>query len=149
MIDKTNFAEVYGKSLPISKKVSVEICDFIRNKTLHKVKLQLQEITEMKRALPVRKFTTDVGSHKPGMASGRYPIKATKSFLNLLNSLEANAGNKGLDINNLVVSFARADKAERRWHSGRKGRVKFKSTHVKLMVEERKTTTKEEVKNKK
>lgn len=149
MIDKTNFAEVNGKSLPISKKVSVEICDFIRNKNLHKVKLQLQEIVEMKRALPIRKFTTDVGSHKPGMGPGRYPIKASKTFLELLNSVEANAGNKGLDVNNLFVSFARADKAERRWHSGRKGRVKFKSTHVKLMVEERKTATKEEVKNKK
>lgn len=137
MVEKVNVAEVYGRSLPISTKMSVEICNFIRSKELSNAKKILQDVVSMERALPIKKFNMDT-PHKPGIAAGRYPIEASKIFLKLLDSVEANASNKGLDVNGLVISFIKADRAERRWRSGRKGRTTMKSTHVKIIVEERK-----------
>ncbi len=136
MTDK-NFAEVYGRSLPISSKVSMIICDEIKNKELSKAKIILEGIVSMRKPLRFRKFNSDL-CHKPGMAAGRYPIKAGETFLKLLDSLESNAGNKGLNTNSLIISYAKADKAETRWHYGRQGRVKFKSTHVRIRAEEKK-----------
>src|SRR3989338_8031009 len=100
MEEKTNIAEVYGKSLPISTKFSVEICNAIRNKELSRAKKILEDIISMKHALPIRRFGKD-RSHKIGTGPGRYPIKASSLFLSLLNSVEANASNKGLNVNNL------------------------------------------------
>lgn len=136
MENKNNVAQVYCRSLPISAKMSMEICGAIRNMELTKAKRILQDVVDMKRALPFRKFNADL-SHKPGMAAGRYPISTSKVFLKLLNSVEMNAGNKGLNVNNLVINFAKADRAETRWRSGRKGRVQMKSTHVKIIVGEK------------
>ncbi len=103
---------------------------------LEKAKRVLQDVVSMKRALPIKRFDFDLG-HKPGMAAGRYPINAGKEFLNLLNSLESNAQNLGLNVNNLVITHAKADWAERRPRYGRKGGVRAKNTHVQLKAEEK------------
>lgn len=137
MVDKTNIAEVYGRSLPISTKFSVEICNAIRYKELSKAKKILDDIISMRRALPIRRYNRDM-SHKKMVGPGRYPIKSSVMFLRLLDSVEANASNKGLDVNNLIINFAKADRAERKWRGGRKGRVSAKNTHVRIIVEERK-----------
>jgi len=138
MENKTNTAEVYGKSLPISTKISAEICGAIRNRQLSMAKNFLNEIALMKRPLALKKFNRERPHKRGNIAAGRYPVKTAKEFLGLLNSLESNAENKGLDVNSLVISFAKADKAERRWRTGRKGRMKMKNTHVRITVEERK-----------
>ncbi len=138
MEDKTSTAEVYGKSLPISTKISVEICDAIRGEGLTKAKSFLNEIVLMKRPLALKKFNRERPHKRGNIAAGRYPIKTGREFLRLLDSAGSNAENKGLDINNLVVKFAKADRAERRWRTGRKGRMVMKSTHVRIIVEERK-----------
>lgn len=139
MDNKINTAEVYGKSLPISTKISVEICDAIRGKELAKAKNFLSEIAEMKRPLALRKYNRERPHKRGNVAAGRYPLKASTEFLKLLGSAEANAANKGLDTNNLFINFAKADRAERRWRQGRKGRMVMKSTHVRIILEERKS----------
>ena len=48
-MDKENIAKVVGKDLPISTKLSVEICNFIRYKELRKAKYLLQEIIDEKK----------------------------------------------------------------------------------------------------
>lgn len=136
MDTKTNSASLNVKSLPISTKMSVEICSLIRGRPLFKSRRLLQDVVDMRRAISIRRFNADLG-HKPGMGPGRFPIIASKTFLGLFDSIEANAENKGLNVNNLVVTFAKADKGEARWRSGRKGRTKMKNTHVQLVVEER------------
>ncbi|MBI2148108.1 50S ribosomal protein L22 [Candidatus Woesearchaeota archaeon] len=142
MNNKINTAVVNGKSLPISTKMSIEICRLIRNKELSKARRMLNDVVSMKRAIPITRFNADLG-HKPGMASGRYPINASKMFLKLFDSVEANAENKGLNVNNLFVTHAKADKGEARWHYGRKGKAKMKNTHVEITVEEKSTEIKE------
>lgn len=129
-------AKVVGKFLPISTKFSVEMCRYIKKKPLAKAVVMVRDVLDMKRALPIIRFNKDC-AHKPGkMAAGRYPQKVSKEFLNLLNTLEKNAENKGLDINSLVINYASASIGVARWHPGRKRRRQFKNTHVEIRAVE-------------
>ena len=136
MTDKNNTAKLHVKSLPISTKMSVEICSLVKNKFLAKARRILQDVVDMKRPIPIRRFNADL-AHKPGMGAGRYPVSASAVFLKLFDSVEANAENKGLNVNNLFIASAKADRGEARWRYGRKGRAKMKNTHVELIVEEK------------
>ena len=79
-----NKASLHAKGLTISTKMSVELCNSIRNKPLAKAKMIVNDMVEMKRAIKVRRFNADLG-HKAGLGPGRYPIKAGKIFLKMLN----------------------------------------------------------------
>ncbi|HLC58554.1 MAG TPA: 50S ribosomal protein L22 [Candidatus Nanoarchaeia archaeon] len=136
MTDKNNIAIMRGSGLPISTKLSVEICNAIRNKPLKRVKAILTDVVDLKRAIPVRRYHWNRGHKAGGLGSARYPVKASAIFLKLCHTLEANAENKGLNVNNLVLVHAKADRAETKWHYSRKGRMKTKNTNVELMAEE-------------
>ena len=91
-------AKVNGKDLRISTKESIEICNFIRNRNLGKARQLLEQVLKQKIAVPYKIFNTDTG-HKPGIAAGRYPRNASIAIIGLLNSVEANAENMGLNKN--------------------------------------------------
>jgi len=142
-------AIVKGISMEISFKYAIEISSFIRGKDLDKTKRLLNEVLEKKRAIPLKRFHKDRGHRRGNMAAGNYPINATKAFLVLLNSVEANAQNKGLDVSSLYISEVKANKASTPWHYGRLRGRKMKRTHVDIKVEERKSKKvpkKEEIK---
>lgn len=125
-----------GRSLPISVKVSVEICNFLRKRPLQEAKRILERVLEEKQAIPYRKFNKDVG-HKPGkMAAGRYPKKASTEILNVMKNAEANAQMKGFNTNNLQIIHMCAHKGSRPWHHGRQRRQLMKRTHVEVVVAE-------------
>ncbi len=130
-----HFATAKSLNLPISTKQSYEIANFLRRKKLSKAKEILQQVLDKKIAVPYKRYNRDTG-HKPGIASGRYPEKASQSFLMLLNSVEANADNKGLDTENLIISELRSTQGNQQWHSGRLRRRKMKKTHLYVKVEE-------------
>ncbi|MBS3102546.1 50S ribosomal protein L22 [Candidatus Woesearchaeota archaeon] len=142
-------AKTTGKSLPVSFKQSVEICNFIRNKNVNDAKNILAGVINKKRAIPFTRFNRDLG-HKKKIGPGRYPIKASKEIVRLLESVEANAQFKGLNTANLVISGISANKASKAWHFGRKRRRKAKRTNIEIIVEEKskvkesKTPAKEE-----
>ena len=138
MENKKNNAIIHGRSLGVSTKFSIEVCNKIRNMKLAKAREFLEDVIIQKRALPVGRHNYDLG-HKPGIGPGRYPKKTSEMFIKLLNSLEANAANKGMSVNNLYIEFAKADKAEKRWRTGRKGRMKMKNTHIELRAKEMET----------
>lgn len=135
-MNEESLAKVYGRNLPISTKHSVEICSFIRGKNLQKAKNLLQKVIEKKLAIPFKRFNKNIG-HKRGIASGRYPQKAVSYIIKLLNSVEANAQNKGLDANSLFIEKIVANTASVPWHSGRKRKRKMKRTHIEIIVKEK------------
>lgn len=135
-----NEAIARGSDLPISSKMSMEICDNIRYKKIDSAIGLLEDVIEMKRPVVIRRFNWDLG-HKPGYGPGRYPINAAKVFIQLLKLAKANAENKGLNADKLVISFAKADFGQRRGHHGRH-RGKMKSTHVEIHVKEMEITEK-------
>ena len=131
-------ARVVGKSLPISTKFSIEICNFIRGKTTSEAIKRLNEVIDGKKAIPFRIFNKDL-SHKRKIGPGRYPKKASIEIVKLLESAEANAQFKGLNTSELYISHINAHLASRPWRYGRQRRRKAKRTHIEIVVEENKT----------
>ena len=130
-------ARAIGMALPISFKQSVEICVFIENKNVNDAKKLLQNVSEKKLAIPFKRFIFDLG-HKKKIGPGRYPEKASKEFIKLIEAVEANAQFKGLNTSNLVIKHISAHKAGKAWHYGRKTRRRMKRTNVEIVVEEAK-----------
>ncbi len=135
--NEEHMARALGRALPISTKQSVEICNYIKHKSVQRAKVMLDEVISKKKAVPYRRYNRSMG-HKPGHISvGRYPMKASKEILALLESVEANAQVKGLNTSNLVIKHICAQKAGKQWHYGRQSRRLMKRTHIEIVVEER------------
>jgi len=97
-----------GRELRISPKAATEICRKIRGMRLDWAKELLEAVTKKKRAIAFRHYKKKV-SHRSldeGWYAGRYPVKAAKMFLFLLNELESNAEYKGLDVDRIRIVHA-------------------------------------------
>ncbi|MFA5176442.1 MAG: 50S ribosomal protein L22 [Candidatus Nanoarchaeia archaeon] len=142
-------AKLNVQGLRISTKQSIEVCKAIRDQDLDKAKKILQDSIDLKKPIPFKTFNRDMG-HKKGMAAGRFAVNTCTEMLNLLNSVEKNAENKGL-TGNLFIAKAVANFGPTSWHFGRKRRRQMKSTHIELILKEKekiekKTEEKKEVK---
>jgi large subunit ribosomal protein L22 len=143
MQDLPKSARAMGKDLPISPKVAIELCSFLRGKNVDTAVQTLKRVQKKAQAVPYRRFGSAAG-HKSGMAAGRYPIKAAGEFLKLLENAKANASNAGL-TGDLVITHLAANRASEPFRNRAKFRVTFKRTHVEVALtehvkEEKKTT---------
>ncbi len=138
-----NMARAMLLAAPVSFKHSVEICRYIKNSSIKDAKQKLQNVIDHKKAVPFRKFDFDL-SHKKGTGPGRFPEKASKAFIGLIDSVESNAQFKGLNTSNLIIAHISAHKAGKAWHYGRQSRRAMKRTNIELVVEEKKDAKKEE-----
>ena len=89
--DPEESSRAIGRELPISFKQAIEICRFVRGKRLDVAKRMLNEVMDMKRPVPYRKFRGSVGHRKGSVGPGRYPVKAARAILRTLENAEANA----------------------------------------------------------
>ena len=133
--NKENMARANGSSIPVSFKHSIEICNFIRGKNVNYAKNVLSEVIKEKQTIPFKRFDGDVG-HKKGMAAGRYPKKASKEILDMINLVEANAQFKGLNTSRLIITHINANKASSVTRFGRKRGRKAKRTNIEIIVQE-------------
>ena len=79
---KENMARALFRDLDISTKVSIETANFLRGKSTEEAKKILNRVTKKKQAIPFKRFTDGVGHRAgAGLASGRFPLKASKQFL--------------------------------------------------------------------
>ena len=141
--DKT--ARAYGKSLPISTKASINICNALRGMSVEKALAYLQDVVDEKRAIPYTRFTDGVG-HRPGIGAGRYPKKASLAIANIISSAANNAAAKGLSSDLKIVSLV-ANKASTPLHYGRQRRRSMKRTHIEVVVEENPEAKKSQAKS--
>ena len=97
-----------GRELKISPKHATEICRKLRGMRLDAAKELLEDVTKKKRAIAFRRYKKEVPhrSLDEGWYAGRYPVKAAKSFLFLIEELESNAEYKGLDVDRLRIVHA-------------------------------------------
>ncbi len=123
-----------GVGLPISKKSSLEISNFIKGKSVKRAKKILEDVIEMKIAIPCKKIRS-VG-HRKGIGPGNYPIKAATFILKIVKSAESNANTKGLNVDNLIIKTIIPNQGSRSYHYGRRRGLKTKSTHIEIIVEE-------------
>jgi len=104
-VNESKIARAMAKSLKISPKHSVEICNAVRGMKVSKAKDYLNDVIDKKQAVPFKRHNKKVGHRKglKGWPSGRYPVKAASHILNVLENAEANAEYKGLDNEKLVI----------------------------------------------
>jgi large subunit ribosomal protein L22 len=113
-------------------KYSKGIGKFIRGKKIEDAIHDLNLVRLKKKAVPMMGEM----AHKKGkgMATGKYPVKASENFLILLKSLSANGANHGMDVDNMRIAMTVPNKAPEQVHRG--GRTMFKRTHVKIIAKE-------------
>ena len=116
-IESEKSARAQGIELKISPKHSVEICRAIRGMSLKSAKSYLEEVTVLKRAVPFLRYKWEIGHRRgpgfgkgSGHCTGRYPQKAAKFILKILEDVENNAEYKGLDIENLKIVHVAAQR---------------------------------------
>ena len=101
-----------GRDLRISYKAAVEVCRAIRGLSLDNARRLLEDVINLKRSIPYRRHKKKV-SHRRDLQkwyAGRYPVKACRAILRVLENAEANAEYKGLSVDRLKVIHAAAQK---------------------------------------
>lgn len=126
---KKDVATVRGVNTPISTKTAYAICKFIKGKKIEFAIRELGEITEHKKALPMK---GEIPHRRGRIMSGRFPENAIGEFVILLKSLNANASTNG--IVNPVINESIAGPGSRPY--GHFGRVRRKRTNIKIIAKE-------------
>jgi large subunit ribosomal protein L22 len=108
-----NMARAKANELSMSPKHSIEIAGFIRHQRVNDALAYLNDVVSLKKAIPFRRFNRNV-AHKRGLPgnwdAGRYPVKASKAYIRLLESVKKNAEYIGLDTENLEIIHASANR---------------------------------------
>jgi len=112
-ISGDNIAKAKANELNMSPKHSIEIATFIRHKRVNDAIAYLNEVIGLKKAIPFRRFNRNV-AHKRGLPgswdAGRYPVKASKAYIRVLESVKKNAEYIGLDADNLEIIHVSANR---------------------------------------
>lgn len=133
--DEKNMAKALGRGLGISTKKSVEVCNWIKGKKVSRAKKMLEEVIDLKTAVPYKRFNQEL-AHQKATGPGGYPVSVCKEILALVKSAEANASSKGLNTTELFIVHACAHLASRPFRFGRQRRIKAKRSHVEIIVKE-------------
>ncbi|MEB3859887.1 MAG: 50S ribosomal protein L22 [Desulfurococcales archaeon] len=144
--DEGSVAKAMMWDVPVHPKVMREVAAAIRGMKLKEAKSLLERVAELREPIPFRRYHGKQ-AHRRGLAdkwgwpAGRYPVKAAKYMLKLLNNVENNAEVKGLDIDRLKIVHVAAHKGItlKRWMPRAFGRASPKNkvhSHVEVVVEE-------------
>ena len=142
--DGKTMAKVIGRNLPVSKKIAYEVTNHIRGRPVDKAIALLQDVQKLKTPVPYKRYNRDTPHRKGDFAAGRFPEKAARYIIPLLESLKANAENKGL-TGELIIVHSAANMTGKRHRYGRIQGIK-RTTHVEFVaapkVEKKKTEAK-------
>jgi len=113
--DESKIAKAVRYDIPVSIKYMREIAYTLKGMKLKDAIRFLEDVVKLKQPVPFRRYHGKL-SHKRGLADrfkwpiGRYPVKGAKYTLEVLRNVEANAENKGLDKDKLVIVHIAAHK---------------------------------------
>ena len=112
-ISGDTIAKAKANELNMSPKHSIEIATFIRHQRVNDAITYLKDVIGLKKAIPFRRFNRNV-AHKRGLPgtwdAGRYPVKASKEYIRILESVKKNAEYIGLDADNLEIIHVSANR---------------------------------------
>jgi large subunit ribosomal protein L22 len=134
-------ARARGAELPISPKKTYEVLNAIRGLPLDEAKTFLEDVIELKRAVPFRRYNQET-AHKKGTGPGRFPKKVAKHILQILTNAEANAEYEGMDADALVIRVAasgrgRIQKANMPRAHGRATAWNEQTTNIEIVLAEK------------
>ena len=107
---------------PISLKHSKAVSRAIKGKTVAEAETYLEAVINEERSVPFRQHNSGVGhrSDIDGWDAGRYPEKASKDFLKLIENVRNNADEQGFEGSEMIIKHVAAHKTGER--PGRKPR---------------------------
>jgi len=144
--EKTSKAR--GSHLRVHFKHCREIAHYTKGMTATRALKVLEEVLAFKSVIPFVRFTGGIGRKAqakqckaPG-SKGRWPVKATAVYRDLLRNAVANAQTKGLDADQLVIDHAQVNRAppgRRRTYRahGRIGKYASQPAHIELILKEK------------
>jgi large subunit ribosomal protein L22 len=146
MLNPEKTAKASGRELKISHKAAREVCKAIKGMMLNDAKQYLRDVAAKKKAIPYTRYNKKL-PHRHGLIktfAGRYPIKASQQILDVLESAQSNAENKGLDVDRLRIMHAAAYQGIKlkRYTPRAHGRASPKyntTTHVEIVLDEKPT----------
>ncbi|KON33334.1 MAG: 50S ribosomal protein L22 [miscellaneous Crenarchaeota group-6 archaeon AD8-1] len=109
-LDPEKTAKASGREIRVSQKSAREVCAAIKGMKLTLAKQYLRQVIKKEKPVPFRRHKKKV-AHRHGLKNtfaGRYPIKAASKILRVIENAEANAENKGLDVDELKIYHAAA-----------------------------------------
>ncbi len=143
-LDPEKTAKASGREIRVSHKAAREVCKTIKGMMLADAKGYLRDVIEKRKAVPFRRYKKKVGHHG-GLEkafAGRYPVKAAQRVLRVVEGAEANAENKGLDVDRLRIFHAVAYPGIKikRYTPRAHGRSSPKyetTTHIEIVLDEK------------
>jgi large subunit ribosomal protein L22 len=106
--DPGTSCKAMGHELHISPRQSREICRVLKGMKVDQAENYLKNVVALKQAVPFKRHNDSMGHRKGPMAAGRYPQKAAKEFIKILENAKANGEYKGLDTERLkIIQIAR------------------------------------------
>jgi large subunit ribosomal protein L22 len=143
-LDPEKTAKASGREARVSHKAAREVCRAIKGMMLANAEEYLRNVIDKKKPVPFKRYTKKLG-HRHGLQkayAGRYPIKAAQKVLLVIEGAEANAENKGLDVDRLRVLHAAAYPGMKikRFTPRAHGRASPKydtTTHIEIILDEK------------
>jgi len=106
--DPETTARAIGKDINMSPKKAVEVCRAIRGMMVSDAKEYLEDVIDMKRAVPYYRYRMGTSRKKGVHTFGGYPVRVSKAILKVLEGAEANAEHKELDPDDMKVTVIAA-----------------------------------------
>lgn len=137
-----------GSHLRVHFKHCREIAHFTKGMNVQKCLKVLDDVLAFKAVIPFVKYTGGIGRKAqakqckaPG-SKGRWPVKATAVYKNMVQNAIANAEAKGLDAETLYISHAQVNRApagRRRTYRahGRIGKYASQPAHIEIILKEK------------
>jgi len=138
--DPETTSRAIGLEYSVSPKHAREVCKMLKGMKVEDAKKYLKGVIEVKTPVPYRRFNMCVRM-KRGVGPGRYPTKAAKAILKVLESAQSNAEYKGLESDNMRVRLAaahrgRIEKAYMPRAQGRSTPWNEQTTNIEIILEE-------------
>jgi large subunit ribosomal protein L17e len=141
-------AKSRGSHLRVHFKHCREIAHYTSGMNVQKALKILDDVLQFKAIIPFVRFTGGIGrkamakqAEAPG-DKGRFPVKATAVYRDLLKNALSNAETKGLDTENLFICHAQCNRApagRRRTYRahGRIGKYASQPAHIEIILKEK------------
>jgi large subunit ribosomal protein L22 len=133
--DKEHMSRAALLFADISYKNTLAVCRMLKNKNLQQAKRILEQVAKRKMPVYYGRYNREI-AHKAGIGPGRYPVKIALRVNELLNQVEANAQNKGLNTSQLKIIHISVKRAHIPPHYGRRRGIRMKRAHVEVVVKE-------------
>jgi large subunit ribosomal protein L22 len=120
-------AKAMLRERPISLKHSKAIAREVKGKTVAEARDYLDAVINEEQSVPFKQHNSGVGHRNDieGWDAGRYPEKASKDFLKLLENVANNADQQGFDADQMVIEHVAPHKVDE--SRGRKPRAMGKA----------------------